>query len=349
MTICCVCIFLLLMCAFFVDGSYAAQIKSGTTTRKEQTVKLNLQAGTAVITVSDANSWVFAQLQTTGSHKLGKAVNGEKTVSNLGQKKTFTVQVKKAGAYYLYLHGVNSGAAYSVQQFYPGGTLKSGTPLLGTSYADNKSIVYYTIKVPDTGVLRITVKDASYLYPGYSKIQLKKGNSHMSGEEHLIKGLGFSTVYGLSKGTYNIGVRSSSELYSITATFSRVATSSYGKTKTGAVEIGRNVLTKGIIEPVNQNARWYRVNLPEKSDKHTSRNIHVRVLSNNRILDGGIAVVFQYKSTTNGETVTKTDKYIMNNDEQDFNFKQWKNKTRPVFIKVASAGGLSGLYEISWK
>ena len=128
-----------------------------------------------------------------------------------------------------------------------------------------------------------------------------------------------------------------------------MATSSYGKTKTGAVEIGRKVLTKGIIEPVNQNARWYRVNLPEKSDKHTSRNIHVRVLSNNRILDGGIAIVFQYKSTTNGETVTKTDKYIMNNDEQDFNFKQWKNKTRPVFIKVASAGGLSGLYEISWK
>ena len=349
MTICCVCIFLLLMCAFFVDGSYAAQIKSGTTTRKEQTVKLNLKAGAAVITMSDTNSWVFAQLQTTGNNKLAKAVNGEKTIANLGQKKTFTVQVKKEGTYYLYLHGINSGAAYTVQQFYAGGILKSGTPLLGTSYADNKSIIFYSIKVPDTGVLRVTVKDASYLYPGYSKIQLNKGKSHMSGEEHLIKGLGFSTVYGVSKGTYNIGVRSSSELYNITASFSKVATSAYGKTKAGAVLIERTVTTKGIIEPVGQDDRWYKIVLPEKSDKHTSRKIHVRVLSNNRILDGGIAVTFRYKTTAGGKTQTKTKKHIMNNDEQNFEFKQWKNKTRPVYIKVASAGGLSGLYEISWK
>ena len=322
-TIFCVCIFLLLMCAFFVDAAHAASVTSGTTTRKEQTIKMTLKAGVAVITVKDKDSWVFAQLQKAGKHKIGKAVNGEMMLAGLGQQKTFTVQVKDKGTYYLYLHGVNKGASYTVQQFSAGGDLKNGVPKLGTSFADNTSILYYRIEVPGTGTLKVSVKDASYLYPGYSKIQLKKGSSYMSGEEHLIKGLGFATTYGVTKGVYYIGVRSSSELYKITAGYTAVKPAAYGESRSGAA--------------------------PEKSANKTKSKITVRAVTNNRDLAGGVTFSFRYKTKKKGKYVAATKKCLLNNNEQTFYFGLWAKKARTVYVKVTSTGNASGLYTIKWR
>ena len=349
MTIFCVCIFLLLMCAFFVDETHAASVVSGTTTRNEQTIKMTLKAGTAVITVKDNDSWVFAQIQKAGKHKLNKAVNGEMALAGLGQQKTFTVQVKTKGTYYLYLHGVNKGASYSVQQFSAGGDLKNGVPRLGTSFADNTSILYYRIEVPGTGTLRVSVKDASYLYHGYSKIQLKKGSSYMSGEEHLIKGLGFATTYGVTKGVYYIGVRSSSELYKITADYTAVKTASYGETKSSASTIARKAAAKGIFEPVAQTTRWYRIDLPDKSANKTKSKITVKAVTNNRDLAGGVTFAFRYKTKKNGKYIAASKSCLLNNDEQTYYFGLWTGKTRKVYVKVTSTGSASGLYTIKWR
>lgn len=345
----CVCIFLLLMCAFFVDAAHAASVTSGTTTRKEQTIKMTLKAGVAVITVKDKDSWVFAQLQKAGKHKIGKAVNGEMMLAGLGQQKTFTVQVKDKGTYYLYLHGVNKGASYTVQQFSAGGDLKNGVPRLGTSFADNTSILYYRIEVPGTGTLKVSVKDASYLYPGYSKIQLKKGSSYMSGEEHLIKGLGFATTYGVTKGVYYIGVRSSSELYKITAGYTAVKPAAYGESRSGAAAIARKTTAKGIFEPVAQTTRWYRIDLPEKSANKTKSKITVRAVTNNRDLAGGVTFSFRYKTKKKGKYVAATKKCLLNNNEQTFYFGLWAKKARTVYVKVTSTGNASGLYTIKWR
>ena len=347
MTICCVCVFLVLMCTFFVENSHAAaQVKSGTSTKKEQTIKLTLSQGTCLITVKDADSWVFAQLQKTGDNKKASALNGDVLLANIGQSKSFTVAVKTAGTYYLYLRGVNPGATYSVQQYAAGGTLTSGKPLVATSYGDNASIVYYDITVPGPGALRVTVKDASYRYPGYSKVQLKKGNTFMSGEEHLIKGLGFSTVYGVEKGTYKIGIRSSSELYKVTATFSSVKPTAYGNAKSSAPVVAKGSKAKGVILPVAQEARWYRIDLPAGTAK---RQIHVKALNNNRALAGGIAFTFSYKKKVDGKSTTVNDKHVICNDEQTFTFKSLKTKTRTIYVKAASAEGMCGTYTIDWK
>ena len=324
-TIFCVCIFLLLMCAFFVDAAHAASVTSGTTTRKEQTIKMTLKAGVAVITVKDKDSWVFAQLQKAGKHKIGKAVNGEMMLAGLGQQKTFTVQVKDKGTYYLYLHGVNKGASYTVQQ------------------------LYYRIEVPGTGTLKVSVKDASYLYPGYSKIQLKKGSSYMSGEEHLIKGLGFATTYGVTKGVYYIGVRSSSELYKITAGYTAVKPAAYGESRSGAAAIARKATAKGIFEPVAQTTRWYRIDLPEKSANKTKSKITVRAVTNNRDLAGGVTFSFRYKTKKKGKYVAATKKCLLNNNEQTYYFGLWAKKARTVYVKVTSTGNASGLYTIKWR
>ena len=346
MTICCVCIFFFLMCAFFVDASHAAGVARGTTTKKEQTIKLNLSAGTALITVSDADSWVYAQLQLTGENKLGTAVNGDTLLAELGQKKTFTVPVRKAGAYYLYLHGTNSGAAYSVQQIAAGGKLKSGTPRLGTSYADNRTIAYYTIHVSAKGKLRVTATDASYRYPGYSKITLKKKGKLYSGEEYLFRGMGYSTVYGVKKGTYQIGVRSSSELYKITATFTEMKTLKYGKTKKEAAVIERKTKARGIVLANNKVSRWYKITLPQAVKKGQKGTITVKASNNNRSLNSGFKATLLIKKSKKG-SVKRTA--VLNNSSYVKSVSLFKTKTRDVYVKVYPKNGTTGTYMITWK
>ena len=346
MTICCVCIFFFLMCAFFVDASHAASVKSGTTTRKEQTTRVNLSAGTALITVYDNDSWVYAQLQSGGKNKLGTAINGDTLLAELGQKKSFTVPVKKAGAYFLYLHGTNKGATYSVQQIPAGGKLKSGTPRLGTSYADNTTYVFYKIHVPAKGKLRITATDASYRYPGFSKIKLKKKGRLYSGEEYLFRGMGYSTVYGVKKGTYMIGVRSSSELYKITATFTEVVPSKYGKTKSEAAVIERNTPARGVVLAKTSTARWYKITLPESTRKGQKRAITIKASNNNKNLNSGIKAIMLIKKPKKG-FIKRTA--VVNNDSFVKKLSVFKNRTRDVYVKVYPKNGTTGTYTITWK
>ena len=345
----CVCVILVLMCALFVCESYAAEAVSGTTTKKEQTVEAKLTKGTAVITVSDPDSWVFAQLQKQGGDKIGEALAGEKMLAPFGQEKTFTVRVKKAGTYYLYLHGTNSGAKYTIKTVKAGGTLTSGKAKQGTSFGDNKSVTWYTMKVKKTGQLRVTINDASYRYPGYSKVRLQKDGNLVSEEEHLIKGLSFSTVYGVSAGTYKIGVRSSSELYKIQADFTAMEPAKYGASKKKAVLIKKKNRAYGVIEPGNAEVRWYRIDLPAKTDKVTKRTIQIKADNSNVNLTGGINFRFQYKSTSDEGLVTMKKGWLLNNYKEDIEFKLFKKDVRTVYIGVESVERASGTYEIYWK
>ncbi len=345
----CVCIVLILMCTFFVGETYAAAKVSGTTTKQEQTIKVSLDRGAAVITVSDADSWVFAQLQTTGSDKLGKAVSGANMLTTMGQKSTFVVPVTKAQTYYLYLHGLNAGTAYTVKSVANGGTLTSGKAKQSTSYANNESVVWHTIKVTKPGQLRVTVKDSSYRYPGYSKVRLKKNGTLISKEEHLIKGLGYSTVYGVSKGTYKIGVRSSSELYNITATFTAISPAEYGKSKKNAAAVAKKTKAFGIIEPGDSSARWYKVELPKKTDKVQKRTIQLKSVNNNVNTAGSITFYAYFNRISDGETFAMTKECPLNNDVENLDFNLFSAKKRTVYIKVVSVGGASGAYRIYWE
>lgn len=345
----CVCIVLVLMCTFFVAASYAADTVSGTTTKKEQTIKLELGKGSAVITVSDPDSWVYAQLQKTGSNTIGEAVGGENLLVALGQEKTFVVPVKKKGTYYLYLHGKNSGAAYKVSTVKASGTLTSGKPKQGTSFADNETVVWYTIKIKKTGQLRVTVNDSSYRYPGYSKVQLKKDDKVISAEEHLIRGLNFSTVYGVSKGTYKIGVRSSSELYKITAEFTAMKPAAYGSSKKKAPVIEKKAKAYGVIEPGDTSARWYRIDLPERSSKSKKKTIQIKADNSNVSTAGGINFRFTYKKMSDGKYVSVKKGWLLNNYQETQDFSLFKKKVRTVYICVEPAEGASGTYEIYWK
>ena len=346
-TICCVCVFLILMCTFFIEEAHAAAVAKGTTTRKEQTVKLTLKKGTAVITVKDADSWVYAQLQTTGSNKLGTAINGDTLLAQIGQKKTFTVPVRKSGTYYLYLHGTNKGATYSVQRVAAGGKLTSATPKLGTSYANNSSVVYYRIDVPSRGRLIVKATDASYRYPGYNKITLKKGKKRTvcSEEEHLIKGLGYKTYYGVTEGTYYIGVRSSSELYNLTATFKPITITRSGRsTKTATDITGKKKNANGVFRTTDTEKRWYKVVLPaQKSGKKT---IKVSALNSNHNVTGGIRVTLLTKKK-NGKSLKKS--YLLNNSSITKEFKAFRKKARVIYIRVNTEKGASGTYSISSK
>lgn len=344
----CVCVVLVLMCTFFVAETYAAAVKSGTTTKKEQTIQMKLPKCTCIITVSDADSWVFAQLQTTGNNKLAAAVNGENMVTAVGQKKTFTVQVRKAGTYHLYLHGTNAGAKYSVSTVVTGGTLKSGKARLGTSYANNESVVWYKMPVKKNGQLRVTVKDASYRYPGYSKVQLKKNGKLISGDEHLIKGLGYSTVFGVKPGTYKIGVRTSSELYKLTAKFTAMKIAPYGVNQDKSGTVARKTKAFGVIEPGDSSVRWYKVVLPERS-KDEKCTIQIKAENNNRVTAGGIQFVLKYKKSVNGELVTEKKTYLLNNSKQKQQFTPFKGKNRNVYIAVSAQQGASGTYKIYWE
>ena len=346
----CVCIFIILMCTFFVDSADAVTtICKGTTTKKEETIEMNLSKGTCLVTVSDTDSWVYAQLQKTGGNQIGEALAGEKLLAPLGQEKTFAVRVKKAGTLYLYLHGTNAGASYQVRMVAPGGTLKSGTPLTGTSYGDNTTVVWYKMKVADSGSLKVTVKDSSYRYPGYSKVQLKKNDAVISGDEHLIGGLDYSTVYGVSKGTYYIGVRSSSEIYNITAEFTKLKQAKYGKTKKQSEVIKRKKKAYGIIEPGDATARWYRIDIPDKSSGEATRTIRIQAQNSNVNTSGGVAVRLHYKRVSNGEYFSEKEEYLLNNSEQELTFKAFKDKVRTVYVRMASASDASGAYMIYWK
>ena len=345
----CVCILMVLMCTFFNEDAYAATAASGTTTKKEQTIKVTLEKGASIITVKDADSWVFAQIQQTGNDAIAEAVGGERLLAPLGQKKTFVVPVKTAGTYYLYLHGTNEGATYKVSTVKRGGTLKSGVAKLSTSFANNKSVVWHTIKISGTGKLKVAVNDASYRYPGYSKVRLKKDGTLVSGEEYLIKGHRYSTVYGVSKGTYQIGVRSSSELYKITATFTARKPAKYGNSKKTAPVIGRKKNTFGIIEPGDTSERWYRIDLPKKTAENPSRTIRIEAGNNNVVTSGGINFTLYYKRSSDGELVSVTKEYFMNNAGKNLDFKLFKSKVRTVYIKVNSLENASGSYKIYWK
>lgn len=346
MTVTCVCIFFILMCAFFVEDAHAAFVAKGTTTRKEQTVPIKLPKGTCVIWIKDADSWVFAQLQTTGANKLSTPVAGETALSSIGQLKTFSVPVRKAGTYYLYLHGTNKGASYYVAQISPGGKITSGVPRLGTSYGDNKTVVYYKIKVPETGYLRISAKDASYRYAGYSKILIKKKHKVYSGEEYLLKGFGYSTVIAVRKGTYYIGVRSSSELYRLTATFNKIKTKKPGLSKKEAKPIARKAKAKNILIPGAKLSRWYKIVIPPRTDKHKKRVLVLKAMNNNTNLNGGIRFSL-YSKKPGKKTVKKV--YTLYNGEAKRKYAALKGKERTVYIKVRALKNTTGVFSIYWK
>jgi len=346
MTISCVCIFLVLMCAFFVEDAHAAFVAKGTTTKKEQTVPIKLPKGTCVVRVKDQDSWVFAQIQTTGANKLGTPVAGETALANLGQLKAFTVPVRKAGTYYLYLHGINKGTAYYIDQVNPGGKLTSGVPMLGTSFADNRTVKYYKIKVPKTGILKVTVKDASYRYPGYSKVLIKKKHKVYSAEEHLIKGLGYRTTFGVRKGTYYIGVRSSSELYKITATFKRVKTTRAGLSKKEAAPIARGAKVKNILVPGSNKSRWYKIVIPARTEKKEKAILVVKATNNNTNIKGGIR--FALSSRKPGKKAVKKV-YTLNNASASRKYAALKGKERTVYIKVKALKQTTGVFSIYWK
>lgn len=345
----CVCVVLILMCTFFVGETYAANTISGTTTKKEQTVKVDLSKGAAVITVTDPDSWVYAQLQTSGGNTIGTAVGSANILVKLGQKQTFVVPVKEKKTYYLYLHGTNTGASYSIRNVVRGGTLTSGKAKQSTSYADNKTVIWHKIKVKNGGQLRVTVKDASYRYPGYSKVRLKKDGKLISGEEHLLKGLGFSTVYGVSAGTYQVGVRSSSELYNITAKFTAISPASYGKNKKTAPAVAEKTKTYGIIEPGSTSSRWYRIDLPAKTSGVSKRMIQIKADNSNVVTSGGVAFDLHYKRTSDGELVSVKKNYLLNNGKENLEFSVFKDKVRTVYIKVTPKESASGTYRIYWK
>lgn len=349
MAICCVCIFLVLMCAFFVDESHAAQVATGKTSKKEQTVKMKLGQGTALITVKDADSWVFAQIQDSGNDTMGTAVNGDTLLTTIGQKQSFTVQVKTAGTYYLYLHGENAGASYTVQHFAPGGTLKSGVPMTGTSFADDETVSFYRINIPRNGSLRISAKDAGCRYYGYSKIRLKKGDKIVSGEEHLISGLDYTTTYGVSKGTYYIGVRSSSELYKLTAKFKSVKIAKFSTERGKAANIARKSAASGVIEPGDATVRWYKAVLPAKSKKSSKRKITLSAVNNNVDFAANISVDLYYKTRSGKKYVNAHEKYLLNNSTTALDFGTWKKKKRKVLLRIAAEGNISGAYTVTWK
>ena len=346
MTISCVCIFLVLMCAFFVEDAHAAFVAKGVTTRKEQTVAIKLSAGTCVIRIKDADSWVFGQLQTTGDNKLGTPVAGETALANLGQQKAFSVPVRKTGTYYLYLHGTNKGAEYYIDQVAPGGKLRSGVPRLGTSFADNRTVKFYRIKVPEAGILKVSVKDASYRYPGYSKIQIRKDKKVYSAEEHLLKGLGYRTTIAVKKGVYKIGVRSSSELYKITATFKKVKRTRAGSTKKEATPIARKVKVRNILTPAVSESRWYKIVIPAKTDKRKKAKITIKASNNNTNIRGGIRFTL-YSRKPGKKSVKKV--YTLNNSSALKKYVALKNKERTVYVKVRALKQTTGVFSIYWK
>ena len=345
----CVCILMVLMCTFFNENTYAATAASGSTKKKEQTIKVTLEKGASIVTVKDADSWVFAQIQSTGSDKIGEALGGERLLAPLGQQKTFVVPVKTAGDYYLYLHGTNDGASYTVETVKCGGTIKNGKAKLSTSYANNKSVVWHKITINGTGKLKVTVNDASYRYPGYSKVRLKKDDTLISGEEYLIKGHKYSTVYGVSKGTYKIGVRSSSELYKITATLTERVPAKYGTSKKAAPVIAKTTDTYGIIEPGDTSTRWYRIDLPKKTDANPTRIIRLEAGNSNVDTTGGVNFKLYFKSSSNGELVSVTENHMLNNAAKNLTFKLFKSQVRTVYIKVNALKGASASYRIYWK
>ncbi len=345
----CVCIAMCLMCTFFVDEADAADVVSGKTAKKEQTVKVKLSKGAAVITVSDADSWVFAQLQKTGGDTIGEALGGEKLLASLGMEKTFVAPVKKEGTYYLYLHGTNDGAKYSVRSVKSGGTLTSGKAKTSTSFADNETVVWHTIKAAKAGQLRVTVKDASRRYPGYSKVRLKKDGVLLTQEEHLVKGLGYSTVFGVSKGTYKIGVRSSSELYKITAEAKALKIAECGGAKGDAVQVAKKTRICGKIEPGDVTESWYKAVLPERKASGEKRVLTISAENNNAVTSGGISVKVSYKEKKNGELVTESKEYLLNNSKKSLEISALKNKKNNVFIRVKAAEGATGTYTVYWK
>lgn len=345
----CVCIALILVCTFFVGEAHAATTVTGSTTKKEQTVKLDLKKGAVIVTVGDTDSWVFAQLQKKGGDTMSEAVGGEKILVDLGMEKSFVAPVKKAGTYYLYLHGKNDDADYSVKQITSGGTLTNGKTKTGTSFADNKTVVWHTIKIKRPGQLRVTVKDASRRYPGYSKVRLKKDDVLLTNDEHLIRGFGFSTVYAVSKGTYKIGVRSSSELYKITAEVREMTFAECGGSKSDAVTVKPGAKIYGKIEPGDATESWYKVTIPAKTSSGEKHTITVSAANNNAVTSGGISVVMHYKQNKDGETVTVKKTYLLNNSKKSLELSPFKDKKRNVYIGVSSAEGATGTFSIYWK
>ena len=166
------------------------------------------------------------------------------------------------------------------------------------------------------------------------------------GEEYLFRGMGYSTVYGVKKGTYMIGVRSSSELYKITATFTEVVPSKYGKTKSEAAVIERNTPARGVVLAKTSTARWYKITLPESTRKGQKRAITIKASNNNKNLNSGIKAIMLIKKPKKG-FIKRTA--VVNNDSFVKKLSVFKNRTRDVYVKVYPKNGTTGTYTITWK
>ena len=161
--------------------------------------------------------------------------------------------------------------------------------------------------------------------------------------------MGYSTVYGVSKGTYKIGVRSSSELYKITATFKAISPAAYGKSKKKAAVVAKKTKAFGIIEPGDSNVRWYKVELPKKTDKVKKKTVQLKVENSNVNTAGSISFYTYFTKKIDGETFNMTKECALNNNAEKLEFSLLSSKKRIIYIKAVSVGGASGTYSIYWK
>gem|GEM_PF-5649583 len=336
----------LLMCAFLIEDANAA-VKKGTTTRKEQTVKVELKKGVCVIIVKDKDSWVYAHLQKRGGNKKRAAIAGRNVIAPRGKRGTVAVPIREKGTYYVYLHGKNKGAKYTVRRYAPGGTLKNKVPKLGTSYMDNTTYAYYKFVSPGRGKLRIQVKDASYHYPGYSRVRLRKNKKDLVADESLISGYGYATTYGIGKGVYYIGVRSSSEVYRILAKYSRIKTRNGGKTMAEARDITKPKKVRGVIFTGNKDPKWYKILLP-KSKKGKKATLRFGASNNNADIYSSVQVRVYYYVKKNKKYKLRHKTFDLDNSSDIMDIKMRRKRTRKVFIRIKGMKGVSGTYKVSW-
>lgn len=228
--------------------------------------KYSLEAGIYKMTLLASKDTTAQFYKKKIEAKKGYGITGieESYISARANKEkdcAFTIDTK--GNYYLSLstESENVLVEVNVTQASIGGKLTSGTTLLGSSRADNKTIAYYQFKMKKDGYVSLDIDGlddlSSYVIVCDQTKKAMHSWAYGYTDSRSLKAIA------LKKGTYYFAVRSYDLVYDITATIhNRKITG--GTSKKKAATIKKKKANKGMVV-LNGSTSWYKYKLTKTS------------------------------------------------------------------------------------
>ncbi|WP_185752142.1 hypothetical protein [Eubacterium sp. AB3007] len=164
-----------------------------------------------------------------------------------------------------------------------GATLANNKAYIAGSYNDGQTL-FYRVQASANGTIRVSTRGELSDYSMYKVKLFNAAKKPLSrGWETLYRSDNYSTVYGVRKGTYYVGIipygSSHSSVYDVAAKFTKRPIDAAGASKKKAKKIKQGQTKRGMVFIGENKVYWYKLKLKKKKT--------VRIVTGGEFGEGG--------------------------------------------------------------